>query len=137
VAGTATPLGSRRARAARLGLAALAVAALAMLGRAPASAAQAYDNPSLGPTPCVVLNRFRVERLAPGSEDGWRAQARLENLCGRAMEVRLCFLYAEPVEDRDRVCHEWTMRPWSESAVESGPRPARIVDFERAWRYRQ
>lgn len=102
-----------------------------------AHAQDAFDDPSAsGSVPCIVLNRYEIESLGrPHEPARYRAQAVIENICGRAMEVRFCFLRAEPVDGADRSCFQGPLRPWAVASVEDNDAPARITAPEYQWRY--
>ena len=111
----------------------LAASALARPGAS--ATAATFDNPKVGDAPCVNLNRFEVTRA--GSEDAprYRADAVLENACGRSVEVSFCLMYAEAVEGADRHCVEELLRPWAASTVVHEGAPVRITGPEYRWRY--
>lgn len=100
------------------------------------SGQEGFDNPTMGTAPCLVLTRYETGRgrLADGGQ-GHTATARFENVCGRSLEVSFCFLYMEPVEDRDRACYAGALRPWAASFAETPPAAARIAGPDYAWRY--
>jgi hypothetical protein len=102
-----------------------------------AQAQDAFDDPSgSGSVPCIVLNRYEVESLGrPHEHARYRAAAVIENICGRAMEVRFCFLRAEPVDGADRSCFQGPLRPWAMASVEENDAPARITAPEYQWRH--
>lgn len=100
----------------------------------PAHAAQDYDNPGLGVAPCVVLNRYEAGRH--GKDDpAFNAAADIENICGRTLEVSICFLLAEAVGGSDRHCMEQLLRPWAGASVAFRDAPVRITGPEYHWRY--
>lgn len=119
----------------RLGLV-LGGCVLAVLGGRAVEAAEPFDNPSAGATPCLALNRYEVTptRTVEGISL-YQASASVENICGRTLEVVFCFVYAEPVNDADRSCFGAMMRPWSNARVEVPGSPTRIVSTEYRWRY--
>jgi len=102
-----------------------------------ATAAQGYDNPTLGAAPCVVLNRYEVSQVAtPAAGDsGYLARAHIENICGRALEVSFCFLYAQPVDGTARSCSRELLRPWSDAAVRHDASPVRVTGPDYQWRF--
>jgi hypothetical protein len=98
--------------------------------------AQDYDNPTMGASPCIVLNDYRVRTVERGSESPlYRARATIENICGRTMDVAFCFVQAEPVDDQDRSCYGAALRPGSVAQVENPGVPVRITNPEISWRY--
>ncbi len=104
------------------------------------SAAQAqetsFDNPGTETGPCVALNDYEVQRTT-GAEGAtaFRGTAVLENICGRAMEVKFCFRLAEPVDDKSENCFEGSIRPWDSVNVIDPAAGARIVGANYEWRY--
>jgi hypothetical protein len=109
---------------------------LAVLGGQDAGAAESFDNPSAGATPCLALNRYEVQPTrTPEGISLYQASASVENICGRTLEVVFCFIYAEPVNGADRSCFGAIMRPWSNAQVEAPVSPTRIVSTEYRWRY--
>lgn len=99
-----------------------------------ASAAEGYDNPSRGVAPCVVLNRYEVGRQGK-DEPVFSAAAEIENICGRTLEVSICFLLAESVDGSDRQCLDELLRPGSDAAVRLSDAPVRITGPDYRWRY--
>lgn len=119
-------------------LTALGLGAATLLACGGAFAAEPpYDNPkSDSAAPCVVLNSYEAgpSALTQGSTFG--AKANLTNICGRTVEIAFCFLYAEPVEGRDRACYGGFIRPGSGSEVANDLAPVRIVGSDYKWRWR-
>jgi hypothetical protein len=116
------------------------VACLLLTGLATAHSARAadgYDDPSLGTTPCVVLNRYELQRVGKRGAENPRfgARAEMENLCGRTVEVSFCFLYAQPVDGHTERCFDELLRPWSGDAVAHPTGPVRITGPSYHWRY--
>lgn len=107
----------------------LAVGCLAGIGSLDA---QEYDNPEVESVPCLVVTSFNI---GPAGGGDYAGNAALENSCGRTIEVRFCFVLAAEVEGAENVCYAGDVRPWSGRAVEATPVPARIIDFETAWRF--
>ncbi len=96
--------------------------------------ARGYDHPKQGTMSCVGRTPFQVTR--PGAGDASHgATARIENLCGRAVEVSFCFRYAQPVDGSDAHCVVQPLRPGSENAIELPAAPARITGPEYRWKY--
>jgi hypothetical protein len=101
-----------------------------------ADAADGFDNPSWGGAPCLVLNDYQVRTSRVADETVFRANATVENICGRTLEVAFCFLYAEPTEeDVDRSCHSAVMRPWTRAQAQAPSAPTRIVGTDYQWRF--
>ena len=124
-----------------LGGALLVLPAVAAAQDAPSAAATEeqhpdFDNPMMGDTPCLVLSRYDSGR-APGARNNAQSPARadFENICGRALEISFCFLYAQPVEDEDRACYAGSLRPYERSYAVNPPVPVRIAGPDYYWRY--
>ena len=117
---------------------ALGLAFLLAAGAASAQGAkqEGYDNPTAGTAPCLVLDRYETgtASLSDG-KPGHKASAGFQNICGRALEVSFCFLYMEPVEDKDRACYAGSLRPYGRSYAVNGATPTRIAGPDYAWRY--
>lgn len=104
-----------------------------MLGLAPmAGAAESYDNPAMGETPCVVLKSYQA--LANGTES-YGAEATVENVCGRSVEIAFCFPFVAPGEDTEPHCTNGVIRPWATSRVEVNDLPARLAGPDYNWRW--
>jgi len=111
-------------RLSRLTVAALALTALAAGALATDAAAQAaYDDPTMGDTPCVVLAHYATdprlgrEPVDPMNLPERRAAAAVANICGRSVEVELCINYVEPMDGDGAACTTATLRPWSRSEL--------------------
>lgn len=103
-----------------------------------ALAQEEYDSPRSGNSPCIVLDEYIIDRVpGQGGEMTYRARATLGNICGRSMEVRFCFILAEATDAGDRICHSGTVRPGSQTSVETEVVPSRIVDREIVWRFQE
>lgn len=99
-------------------------------------AAAEYDNPSFGSVPCIVLNEFKVESTGLVPPDaGYRGKATVENICGRTMDVSLCFLYAGADAESERSCFGGVMRPWDSVDVETKEGPVRVTGLDIDWKY--
>jgi hypothetical protein len=98
-----------------------------------AGAAESYDNPTNGTAPCVVLSHYDARAL--GRQPVYRAQATIENICGRSMDVRFCFRYAVATDDGDQRCFQGTLRPGASTAVEVARSQTRLAGPEFQWRY--
>lgn len=96
--------------------------------------APAYDNPTQGTMSCVGLTYFQVTRAGAGAASHG-AMARIENLCGRAVEVSFCFRYAQPVEGSDAHCVVQPLRPGGENGIELSDSPVLITGPEYRWKY--
>ncbi len=115
----------------------LGVVALA-LNVGGAWAAGSYDDPKAPDSmPCVVLNRYEVQRLSQPQQQPplYRGKAVIENVCGRAVEVRFCFQRAASASDGDRSCFAGPLRPWALASVEEPGAPGRITAPEYEWRF--
>jgi hypothetical protein len=100
--------------------------------------AQGFDNPTDNGTPCVHLNRYEVEPIRVSGGDGpmYRGDAMIENVCGRAVDVRFCFQYGPNEEGGvDTSCYQGPVRPWARANVASQPVPERISGPSYEWRY--
>jgi hypothetical protein len=97
--------------------------------------AEDYDDPALGATPCVVLNSYASHAAASGGAETFRAEAGIENVCGRSVEVSFCFPLVEAVGDVERQCVTSTLRPWSKARVHVEELPGRIIGVDYHWRY--
>lgn len=97
-----------------------------------AAASETYDNPGLGNAPCLVLNSYKT---GAGRNDRFDAVASIENICGRSVEVALCFPYVEPVDDVDRQCFNGVVRPWAQSTVEISDLPVKLTGPDYQWRF--
>lgn len=102
------------------------------MGSVAAEASETYDNPNLGVAPCLVLNSYHADA---GRSDGFDAVANFENICGRSVEVALCFPYIEPVDDVDRHCLNDVVRPWAQSTIKVSDLPAKLTGPDYQWRY--
>jgi hypothetical protein len=111
----------------------------AALSAGGARAQDAFDDPSApGSEPCIVLNRFEVTPLATANGPGhYRADAVIENVCARAMEVHFCFLRAQAADGNDRSCFQGPLRPWAMASVADDNVPTRVTSPEYQWRYLQ
>lgn len=97
---------------------------------------EAYDSPQMGTAPCIVVDEYIIDRVPDqGGQIAYRARVKLGNICGRSMDVRFCFMLAEPTDAGDRICHAGTVRPGSQTTIATDVVPTRIVDREIAWRY--
>jgi hypothetical protein len=101
------------------------------------AAAQNYDDPALGATPCVILNSYASHAAKPGDAEIFHAEAGIENVCGRSVEVSFCFPLVEAVGDVESQCVERTLRPWSKAKVQVDDLPGRIIGVDYRWRYLQ
>lgn len=97
-----------------------------------AKAAETYDNPTMGDTPCVVLKSYQAN--ANGA-DNYGAEAEVENVCGRSVEVAFCFPLVAPGEDTEPHCTNGVIRPWATSRVEVSDLPARLAGPDYSWRW--
>lgn len=123
-------------RVAMAGIGAALGLSMATLGASGARGAEPeYDNPSTGAAPCIVLNRYEVEPYRNNDSTVFRADATIENICGRTMEVRFCFLYSQAVDGKDRSCFSGPVRPWDTAEVVDPTAPARITRSDYQWRY--
>jgi len=108
-----------------------------LLGGSPAQAA--YDNPSMGDTPCVVLSRYvgdeATDRLTVGGNVVHRAEVGIANICGRSVEVLLCVAYAEPVDGEEQSCFSGLLRPWSSTEIHSVEAPVQLAGPVIEWRW--
>ena len=118
-------------------LATFGLAATALVGGSPAHAA--YDNPSTGDTPCVVLSRYvgdeATERRTVGGNVVHRAEVGIANICGRSVEVLLCVAYAEPVDGEAQSCFAGLLRPWSSTEIHAVEAPVQLAGPEIEWRW--
>ena len=121
----------------RFGLAvALSLAAASAV--APAVAEEtSWDNPGRGDAPCLVLHRYVLTPVGGSfiSASTFRADATVGNMCGRSLEVALCFVYAEPVDGSDRSCFSGVIRPGGTTAAASGDTGVLITGPEFRWRW--
>ncbi|MGF1474580.1 MAG: hypothetical protein ACFB6S_03350 [Geminicoccaceae bacterium] len=98
--------------------------------------AQDYDNPQNGIAPCVVLNGYEMTSRGSGEAERYRASVNLENICGRTVELAVCFRFVEEVDGSGEAsCHDDVLRPWSRSSYASSAVPVRITGPEYQWRY--
>jgi len=108
-----------------------------VLASSAVAAAEDFDNPATNGAPCVFLDRYEVDPVAAEGEDGrrYRAEAMIQNVCGRALEVQFCFQYAPNDAGAERNCHEGSVRPWSKARVVEASAPARVTGPSYQWRY--
>ncbi len=120
------------------GGAAVATAQEAPPQEAPAAAPPpAFDNPTLGTVPCIVLNRYDVAPAGRvGDEAQYRASASVENICGRTLDVEFCFLTAAQEGEAGRSCYGAALRPWTSAEVNAPGSAARVVGTDYRWKYR-
>lgn len=113
----------------------LALLVTASAGAAAAQTQESFDNPGIGSVPCVVLKQYDTGQAKVGGELHYRATASLENICGRSLEVRFCFVYAEAVDEVDRSCYGTVLRPWASAEAKLADVGSRIVATEYQWRF--
>jgi hypothetical protein len=118
---------------------ALAFAATTVPLAAGTAAAQAlYDNPAKGGAPCVVLSRYVADQPTTGlAADGAlrRAEAAVENICGRSVEVSLCIDFAEPIDDMTASCSVEILRPRQPSSTHRVEVPVALAGPTWQWRW--
>lgn len=106
------------------------------LALAAGDADQAYDNPTMGSVPCVVMNEYRItESEASDGHEAFQGNAVVENLCSRSVDVAFCFVYVQPNEDADQTCFGGVVRPGSRSAIRNAALPVQAGRPEYQWRY--
>ena len=111
----------------------LSAVSLLAIGLTPvAGASETYDNPSMGSTPCVILNSYQAS--ANGAET-FGAEATVENVCGRSVEVSFCFPFVSPGEDTEPHCTSGLIRPWAKSEVVVSDLPSRLAGPDYQWRW--
>ena len=110
-----------------LGMSAAAIGFASMAG-----AAETYDNPAMGDTPCVVLKSYQAHSNGKG---GYGAEAEVENVCGRSVDVAFCFPFVAPGEETEPHCTNGLIRPWATSRVEVSDLPARLAGPDYSWRW--
>ena len=99
-------------------------------------AAEGFDTPRSASGPCLVLSSYEVSTSdAAAGERLFRANATVENICGRTLEVAFCFLYAEPTDSVDRSCYSAVVRPWSRAQAAAPSAATRIVGTDYQWRF--
>lgn len=109
-----------------------------LLGGAALAQDASYDNPNSGTTPCIVLNKYEVRSFNLDSENPlYRAQAEIENICGRTMDVAFCFVTAEPINESDRSCYGGMLRPGGVAEVENPSVGVRVTGPDIQWRYHE
>ena len=96
-----------------------------------AAMGQDYDNPTQNGRACVVLNKYRTKRRGGGR---YQASVAVENVCGRTMEVQVCMLYREAVEDSQALCMEDRVRPFSSWNADRVMAAARLAGVQISWR---
>jgi len=99
-----------------------------------AQAGDDYDNPSMGSTPCITVDTYRVREVAGGALP-YKVDAILQNICGRSVELSLCLVYVTPVEGVDRSCYGSLVRPGSRAQILGAGVPVRVSRPEYSWRY--
>ena len=97
-----------------------------------ATASESYDNPTLGGTPCVVLKSYQA--LSNGA-DSFGAEAMVENVCGRSLDVSFCFPLVGMDEASEPHCANGLLRPWATSKVAVSDLPARLAGPDYSWRW--
>jgi hypothetical protein len=97
----------------------------------PVQAQDGYDNPSLGSAPCLVLKSYR----STVSGETFGADATVENICGRSIEVAFCFPYLAPAEEAESHCVNGMIRPRAAAAIEVEDLPAQLSGPDYKWRY--
>ena len=98
---------------------------------APVSAQEDYDNPTLGSAPCLVLKSYNS--TAQGTTFG--ADAIVENICRRSIEVAFCFPYLAPAEEAESHCVNGVIRPLAAATIEVEDLPAQLAGPDYKWRY--
>ena len=97
-----------------------------------AAAGETYDNPAMGDTPCIVLKSYQAN--ANGIES-YGADATVENVCGRSVEIAFCFPLVAPGEETEPHCTSSVIRPWATSNVSVSDLPARLAGPDYQWRW--
>lgn len=98
-----------------------------------ANAAETFDNPAMGTTPCVILKSYQA---SSDGADAYGAQAIVENVCGRSVEIAFCFPFVSPADDAaEPHCTNGLIRPWATSEVEVSGLPARLAGPNYQWRW--
>lgn len=97
-----------------------------------AHAQDAFDNPTLGDTPCLVLKSYQ----ATSNNAGYGAAAEVENICGRAVEVSFCFPLVAAGEDTEPYCRNGVIRPWATAEVKVDDLDNRLAGPDFQWRWR-
>lgn len=97
-----------------------------------AQASESFDNPAMGTTPCVVLKSYQA--LSNDAET-FGAEAMVENVCGRSVEIAFCFPFVAPGEDTEPHCTNQVIRPWATSRVEVSDLPSRLAGPDYQWRW--
>lgn len=101
-----------------------------------ANGAEGYDNPSVGSTPCIVLNDYRVSSATHAEDQSmYQADATVENICARSVDVAFCFVYVKPIDEVDRSCFGGLVRPGSRTQIQGASLPARAARPDYKWRY--
>lgn len=98
----------------------------------------AFDNPTQGSVPCVVLNRYDVAPAAGEADGGmqYQASAGVENICGRTLDVEFCFLTAAAEDgEAGRSCYGAALRPGASAEVNAPGATARVVGTDYRWKY--
>jgi len=108
-----------------IGLAPLALAP-------PAEASETYDNPTMGTTPCVILQSYQS---SSNTADSFGAKATVENVCGRSIEVSFCFPFIAANEDIEPHCTNGLLRPWATTRIEVSDLPAKLANPNYHWRW--
>jgi hypothetical protein len=96
------------------------------------NASDGYDNPGTGDTPCVVLESYQSLASGTGS---FGAEATVENICGRSVEIAFCFPFVAPGEDTEPHCTSRLIRPWATSRIAVTDLPARLAGPDYRWRW--
>ncbi len=103
-----------------------------MISLAPsAKASEAYDNPGMGDTPCVILQTYQ----ASNGDSSFGAAATLENVCGRSVEVSFCFPFVTTDDGIEPHCRNDVLRPWGTSRIVVSDLPAKLANPDYSWRW--
>ncbi|MCB1743360.1 MAG: hypothetical protein KDK91_23490 [Gammaproteobacteria bacterium] len=120
----------------------LLVVAATLCWMGPASG-EGFDNPTRAGIGCIALDEFRARPTVPlrspptgrQSQAGHSASAVVENLCGRTVEMKFCFLLASGDADKRQACSEQLVRPSERARVTLKLSELRIIGSEYEWRY--
>ena len=96
-----------------------------------AEASETYDNPTMGDTPCVILQSYQTSN---GGES-FGAAATLENVCGRSVEVTFCLPFVTSEESDEPHCSNGLLRPWGTSHIKVSDLPAKLASPDYNWRW--
>lgn len=112
------------------GLVGLGAILAAVSGTSGAAATETFDNPMSGGVPCMTLISHSVD---PDS-GGFKARAVLENVCGRTMDVSVCFNHVG-ADGASESCYGGIVRPTDTTVVVDRNAGGRIIGPTYEWRY--